>query len=148
MTSNAIEKAQPSALEAILSFLSNTERLESASVEVVERLFVLQKEQQAELSRREFNEAFNRAQMELQWPVKRRGENRENRSRYALAEDLTDMLDPIIFKRGSAGALSMADSQLEGMLRYVLTLRHSRGPRRGTWLDAPIDGKGRRAVTS
>ena len=65
---DAIEKAQPSALATLLS---DPERLKDYPIETVERLFELDKQVRAEASRREFYDAFNKLQSEMS-PVRKR----------------------------------------------------------------------------
>ena len=136
--SNAIEKAQPSALATLLS---DPERLKDYPIETVERLFELDKQVRAEASRREFNVAFNALQSELT-PVRKKGRNDQTRSAYARAEDVNAMLQPIIVKNGFSLSVDTEDCPIPSFLRFVMTIRHIGGHNERHVIDAPIDDKG------
>ena len=111
--------SQPSALQTLLA---DPDRLKDYPVETVERLYTLHKDMQADQAKREFAEAFNRVQKAMT-PVRKLATNTQTGSKYALAENVMEMLDPLILEEGFSRSLSCADCPLEGSIRFMLTLR-------------------------
>ena len=111
--------SQPSALQILLA---DPDRLKNFPIETVERMFAMEKEIQADLARCEFAEAFNRVQKAMT-PVRRMATNSQTGSKYALAEHVMEMLDPLILREGFSRSLSCADCPVEGQIRFMLTLR-------------------------
>ena len=136
----AIMKVEPGQ-SALDQLLADPERLKEYPIETVERMFELNMKLRAEEARREFAEAFNRAQADMK-PVRKRGKNSHTASFFAKAEDVTAMLDPIIAKNGFSRSLSTAESPKEDMIRFVLILRHTGGHEERHFLDAPYDHLG------
>ena len=77
-------------------------------------------------------------------PIARKGKNHDNGSRYARAEDVMSMLDPLILEAGFSRSLSTKPHKQEGWTTYVLILRHNGGHEERHEMEAPIDDKGMR----
>ena len=138
MKTDAIATTQPSALEKILD---DPKQLKEIPIDIVERLFVLQKEQYAEQARREFNTALNALQGEMT-PVRKAGQGAFKGSRFAKAEHVNAMLDPLIFKHGFSLSVSQLDCPIPDHIRFVMLLRHAGGHSETHQLDAAVDTGG------
>ena len=107
----------------------------------MERLFALAREMQSDAARREFAEAFNDVQREMA-PVRKLGWNGHTKSHFARQEEVAQMLDPIILSHGFSRSMSSTDSPTDGLMRFVLLLRHNGGHEERHHLDAPNDSVG------
>ena len=120
--------------------LSDPERLKDLDIEKVERLFALNRQMEADARRERFHERFNAVQAEM-IPVLKLGDNPQTRSKFAKAEHVYRMLDPIITKHGFSRSMSNESSDLADHIRFVLLLRNQGHEERHYW-DAPIDDTG------
>ena len=135
----AIATTQPQ--DVLAAVLADTDRLKELEIDKVERLFALAREMQADAARREFAEAFNAVQLEMT-PVRKLATNSHTRSTYALLEDVSRMLDPIVQAHGFSQSVSTDDCPTDGHIRFVLLLRHVGGHEERHYLDAPVDAIG------
>ena len=125
----------------LATVLADPERLANIPVETLERLLALQERYDAEQARRTYFEAFARVQGRTR-EVAERGWNPSTRSKYALLEDIKEMLDPILAEEGFAQSVSMVPGAGEGLMRFELLIRHSGGHSERHHLDAPGDDRG------
>ena len=137
-------KTEQTALDKLLA---DPSQLKDYPIETVERLFSMHKELQAEASRRAFNEAFNRVQQRMT-PVVKKGRNKQTGSSYARAQEVVEMVHPILVEEGFSRSLSMDECPADDHNRYVLILRHNGGHLERHWMDAPIDDKGMAGKTN
>ena len=135
----AIATTQPQ--DVLAAVLADTDRLKELEIDKVERLFALAREMQADGARREFAEAFNAVQLEME-PVRKLGWNGHTKSHFARQEEVAQMLDPIILSNGFSRSMSSTDSPTDGLMRFVLLLRHNGGHEERHHLDAPNDSVG------
>ena len=135
----ALAPTQPQ--DVLAAVLADTDRLKELEIDKVERLFALAREMQADSARREFAEAFNAVQLEMA-PVRKLGWNGHTKSHFARQEEVAQMLDPIILSHGFSRSMSSTDSPTDGLMRFVLLLRHNGGHEERHHLDAPNDSVG------
>ena len=109
-----VTQPEPSALAKLLA---DPDRLKDFPIETVERLFVLDQQIRAETARCDFAVSFNRVQ-EAMSTVQKRGHGES--SRYAKAEDVCSMLDPLIIAEGFSRSISTEPSETQKMIRFVL----------------------------
>lgn len=125
--------------------LTDPAKLKEVPIDAIERMFALDEKLRAEAAEREFNEAFNRVQRKLQEnPVTRHGRNPHTKSRYARADELFKVLDPIILDEGFSRSLSMKPSDKEDTAVFVMTLRHVGGHKEVHQMEAALDYLGPR----
>ena len=134
-------KALTAADNPLAAILSDPERLQAVPVDVVERLFAMDREMRADQARQLFADAFNRVQSSME-PVRRTKSNSHTGSMYAAAEAVVNMLAPILAAEGFSWSVSTGEPPGPEMLRVVLKLRHGGGHEETHHLDAPIDNKG------
>ena len=139
MSTQALAPTNPG--EALAAILTDMERLRDIDVDKLERLFDLGRSMAADAARREFAEAFCRLQGAMV-PVHRAATNPHTGSKYAKAEAIERMLDPLLNAEGFSRSTSMADCHLADHVRIVLTLRHIGGHSETHRFDAPIDNVG------
>ena len=137
----------PTGQTALDKLLADPSQLKDYPIETVERLFSMHKELQAETARRAFNEAFNRVQQKMT-PVVKKGRNKQTGSFYARAQEVVEMVHPILVQEGFSRSLSMDECPADNHNRYVLILRHNGGHLERHWMDAPIDDKGMAGKTN
>ena len=136
MTENLpAESANP-----LTAVLADPERLSKIPIETVERLWAMEKDRLDRIARQEFAQAFRDVQKAMQ-PVIRMGEGQHG-AMYARLEHITKMLDPILAEHGFSRSISQADCPTDGLMRFVLTLRHTGGHVETHFMDAPVDDKG------
>ena len=106
-----VTQSEPSALAKLLA---DPDRLKDFPIETVERLFVLDQQIRAETARCDFAVSFNRVQAAMS-PVRKRARNTqiEPASRYAKAEDVCSMLDPLIIAEGFSRSISTEPSEIQ-----------------------------------
>ena len=121
--------------------LADPEMLRELDVDKLERLARLDMEYRREAARVSYNVAFNLAQEEMP-PVYKAATNRHTKSRYAYLEDVVAMLHPIITGHGFSRSVCSRESPVDGLVRFVLELRHVDGHVAEYYMDAPIDDKG------
>ena len=131
----------PAPTNPLQAVLSDPARLAELDVEKLERLMEMQRTLDADDARRQFYAAFRDVQ-DAMWRVPKRGLNTSTRSRYALAEDVYAMLDPITTRHGFSRSFSTEASSLDNHIRFVLTVRHSAGHHETHRFDAPVDDVG------
>ena len=121
--------------------LADPDRIAELDIDKLERLLEMQRKLDADAATRSFHQAFTAVQSEMS-RVPKRGFNTHTKSRYALAEDVYAMLDPIITRHGFSRSLSTEASHLENHMRFVLTIRHDAGHMEAHKFDAPVDDVG------
>lgn len=139
--SNTVALQEPEQKSALAVLLADPDRLKDFPIETVERLFNLDRQIHADAARQDFFSAFNAVQAEMH-PIVKRGKNSHVGSTYARAEELTQMLDPIITRNGFSRSISTEDCKIEDHIRFVLILRHTGGHEERHRLDAPVDHLG------
>ena len=144
MTTKPEVSLQPTEQTALEQLLSDPDRLKDFPIEIVERLFVLDRQIRADASRKEFFAAFNHVQGDEDMkPVVATGRNDQYKgSMYAKAEDVGRMLDPILVKHGFSWSFSHTECPHPEMMRIVLVLRHVGGHEERHFSDAPADTHG------
>ena len=145
-SSNAVAEAAPSAsmklsASPLALLLSDPDKVAAIDIDTVERLVALDRRYRADAAEREYNAGMARVQAEFT-PVPKRGWNPQTKSKYALAEDVLKMIEPVASKHGFSHATSQEPSEIEGHLRICVTIRHAGGHKVSFWMDAPIDNKG------
>ena len=128
-------------MNPLAAVLSDPKRIAELDMDKLERLMDMQRKLDADEARRQFYRAFRDVQDDMT-KVPRRGTNPQTRSRYALAEDVYAMLDPIIVRNGFSRSLSTESSDIENHMRFVLLIRHAGGHHEEHRFDAPIDDIG------
>ena len=82
-------------------------------------------------------------------PVVKKGRNKQTASFYARAQEVVEMVHPILVEGGIfSRSLSMDECPADNHNRYVLILRHNGGHLERHWMDAPIDDKGMAGKTN
>lgn len=142
---NEMSTNEPTALSALLA---DPKQLSEYPIETVERLYQIHKEEKAEHARIAFHKAFNLVQGKTT-PVIKRGHNPHLRSMFARAEDVLNMLSPLLVENGFSYSISEGPSEKgEGYTKYVLTLRHDEGHAETHYMEAPLDwNEGNKAKT-
>ena len=135
---NEVATTTASPLDLILA---DPDKLKDLPVETVERLFAVQREARADIARSEFAIAFHQAQSEMT-PVRKAARNSQTNSMYAKAEDVDDMLKPVLLENGITTSGSSEPCDLPDTVRFVLTVRHVGGHVEKHYMDAPIDNVG------
>ena len=137
-TEQAVLYADP-----LTALLSNPEQLAQCPIETVERLFELQRRNRADRARISFHEAFNRAQLEME-PVRKKGWNPSTESFYGKAEDIEQMIQPIIYSHGFSYSTSGDEKPATpGTIPVRLLLRHVDGHEESHRLELPLDDVGK-----
>ena len=131
-------REKPSLIEVLLA---DPARVKDYPIEVVKEMYALARLEQAHEARCEFSQAFNRVQKAMK-PVRKLAKNSQTGSMYARAEDVTEMLDPLIIGEGFSRSFSTTDCPVEGHIRFVLILRHNSGHEERHNFDAPPDHLG------
>ena len=131
----------PSAGTALAEIMRNPAQLKEFPIDVVERLYEMDKEMRAEAARREYIAAMHALQGELT-PVRKRGRNTDNGSMYARLDDIERMLDPLISRYGFTYNASTERSDKQDCMVYVGTVRHVGGHETRHELEAPYDHLG------
>ena len=121
------------------------EQVKDFPVDVIERMFALYQQNQKIENHRSYAAAFLAVQAEMQ-PVVKRGRNEgASGSLYARAEDVKDMLDPVLVRHGFATSFSSKPSELhDGWTCYILKVLHVDGHQEEFYFDAPLDDAGLR----
>ena len=128
-------------MNPLAAVLSDPKRIAELDVDKLERLLEMQRTLDADDARRQFFAAFRDVQDEMT-KVPKHGINPQTRSRYALAEDVYAMLDPITVRHGFSRSLSTEPSNLDNHMRFILLIRHTGGHHEEHRFDAPIDDMG------
>ena len=128
----------PTALDAILA---DPDKLRDVPIEVMERLFALQRGARSDQAREAYAVAFHALQGDLT-PVRKRAKNSQTGSMYANAEAVNEMLDPVLHNHGFSVSLSSEPCDLPEQLRFVLIVRHVRGHSERHTMDAAVDNIG------
>ena len=125
------------------------EQIKDFPVDVLERMFALYQQNQVIENHKAYAAAFLAVQEEMQ-PVVKRGRNEgASGSLYARAEDVKDMLDPILVRHGFATSFSSKPSEShEGWTCYILKVLHVDGHQEEFFFDAPLDDTGLRGNTN
>ena len=145
-SATAVAEAAPSVNTALSAsplalLLSDPEKVAAIDIDTVERLVVLDRRYRADAAEREYNAGMALVQAGFT-PVPKRGWNPQTKSRYALAEDVLKMIEPVASKHGFSHATSQEPSEIDGHLRICVTIRHAGGHKVSFWMDAPVDNKG------
>ena len=129
----------------VLSLLANPEALAKLPVEHMERVLAMQERWEANQARKAFFKAFREAQAELK-PVVKRGKVLTKSGgilyHFATAEDLVNMLDPIIVRHGFSRSITSKPSPKENHTTFVLILRHEDGHQEEYPMEAPLAPQG------
>ena len=133
------------AQDPLSAILADPKQLKEIPIETVERLFALKERHDDRQAEREFNSAFVTAQLEMS-PVKKLGKTHV--ATYAKAEDVKEMLDPIIAKHGFSYSISEKDSKKEDHIRFNMKLRHIGGHSENYWIDVKPDITGAKGGSS
>lgn len=140
-TDVAIRANQPDPGGALATILASPEELKDYPIENLERLHALHVKATNEQARLDFIAAMLAIKREMT-PVAKRGYNTHTHSRYALAEDVCRMLEPLMLKHNVAHSVTTKSGAAEGLTRFVLMLRHQSGHVEEHAMDAPIDNVG------
>jgi ERF superfamily protein len=111
-----------------------------APIETIERLVAMMKEERAYQAEKEFNEALNAAQTEIE-RVAPDKDNKQTNSRYASYAALSGMVKPIYTKHGFSLSFDEEDSPKADHVRVVGILSKG-GHTRRYHKDICADGKG------
>lgn len=113
----------------------------SGSIDVIERLAKLQREQQEYSAKVQFEDAMARAQRRMK-RISADATNPQTHSRYATYAKLDRELRPIYSDEGFALSFGTAESPNPDMMRLTCHVSHAAGYGRDYQIDMPADGKG------
>ena len=130
----------PTQQNALATLLADTDRLRDVTVEIIERLYALDKDRRAEMAKQDYAVAFVALQAAI-IPVEKRGKG-DHGTMFAKAEDVFEMVRPLLAKHGFSYSTSTSDSTISDHVRYVLRLRHVGGHTEEHYMDAPADTTG------
>ena len=136
----ALAKA-PDPATPLAMLLANPKLLETVDVDKLERLFDLERELRADVSRQAFAAAKVGCQAAMTG-VPKRGWNDSTKSAHALLRDIEAMLLPVMHAHGFTQSIGQGGASHESLLRIELTVTHEAGHSETVWEEAPCDDKG------
>ena len=111
------------------------------SIEIIERLAKLQREEREYSAKVAFESSMMRAQKRMK-SISTDATNPQTHSRYATYSKLDKVLRPIYTEEGFAVSYGTADCAKPEVVRVTAHLSHEQGHSRDYQLDMPADGKG------
>lgn len=109
--------------------------------EVLERLWKLKVEVEANEAKKAYFRDFAIAQSEIQ-PVAKKARNSQTNSNYAKLEGVIEVAQPIYTKHGFAVTFTEGISPLPEHVRNIAYVQHTLGHKEEYHLDMPLDGVG------
>ena len=109
---------------SMLALIARAARDTTVDVDKLERMLAMHERLQAAAAYREYNEAMNRAQEEIQ-PVARTAENTQTRSWYAKLEAVDKAIRTIYLRHGFALSRNTVPPLTPGNIRVEISCAHS-----------------------
>lgn len=126
---------------AIINVIARAASDPNTDVDKLERLLAMQErvlERQAEQA---FNVAMREAQEDM-GPVLKNKKNSETKSTYADLEQVSKLMDPIIYRHGFSMSFGTADCPYPGHYRVTCDVSHTSGFSKHYQADVPVDNTG------
>lgn len=136
-----IVKAQPVAMEAVTPMgLLQLAIEKQGSIDVIERLAKLQREEREYQAKIDFDEALNRCQTQMR-RISADANNPQTRSRYATYAKMDSVLRPVYTREGFSLSFSTEETPEKDVVCVTCIVARS-GHERKYRIDMPADGKG------
>jgi hypothetical protein len=113
----------------------------NTDVDKLERLLAMQERVLERAAEQAFNVAMREAQ-ENMGPVLKNKENKETHSTYANLEQVSKLMDPIIYKHGFSMSFGTADCPYPNHYRVTCDVSHTGGFTKHYQADVPVDNTG------
>jgi len=126
---------------AIINVIARAASDPKTDVDKLERLLAMQERVLEREAERAFNAAMREAQEEM-GPVLKNRKNPETHSTYADLEQISRLMDPIIYKHGFSMSFGTADCPYPNHYRVTCSVSHTGGFSKDYQADVPIDNKG------
>lgn len=139
----ALEKTKtlPATQEGQAATMLRVAQESGASVEIIDKIAELYREEREDVRRAAFNAAMTAAQSEMRM-IGVDGYNKHTDSKYASYAALDRAVRPIYTAHGFGLSFDTADGAAEGMARVICHVSHVDGYSRDYRIDMPADGKG------
>ena len=135
--------APRSPLQAIIA---NPEALSKLPIDTLEKLYALHERDTDRSAAMEFASAFNRVQSGMS-AVDRNGTGAHG-IKYALLDDVLDMLHPLLMADGFSYSFSQLPGDNPPNIKFTMLLRHTCGHTERHYLELPPDGGGARGAAN
>lgn len=113
----------------------------NTDVDKLERLLAMQERVLERAAEQTFNAAMLQAQEEM-GPVLKNKENKETHSKYADLEQVSKLMDPIIYRHGFTLSFGTADCPYSAHYRVTCDVAHTGGFSKKYQADVPVDNTG------
>jgi hypothetical protein len=135
-TGNAIALAG-----GILTVIAKAASDPNTDVDKLERLLAMQERVLEREAEQRFNVAMREAQEEM-GPVLKNKSNKETHSTYADLEQVSRLMDPIIYRHGFSMSFGTADCPYQNHYRVTCDVSHTGGFSKHYQADVPVDNTG------
>ena len=126
---------------AIINVIARAASDPNTDVDKLERLLAMQERVMEREAKRTYEDAMREAQEEM-GPVLKNRQNKETHSTYADLEQVSKLMDPIIYKHGFSMSFGTADCPYPNHYRVTCDVSHTGGFSKHYQADVPIDNTG------
>jgi hypothetical protein len=126
---------------AIINVIARAASDPNTDVDKLERLLAMQERVLEREAEQRFHAAMRTAQEEM-GPVLKNKANRETHSTYADLEQISKLMDPIIYRNGFSMSFGTADCPYQNHYRVTCDVSHTGGFSKHYQADVPIDNTG------